>query len=408
MTISRLRRVAAGAAILLLATACGSSNDTADTTPDGAARDGCIENFDESIDYFPDKVEATHSELWSADYHDSYVVLSVPNSEFDDRGDLNYVLVRCGAPEPDLPAELADAPQFEVPVQRTVLNHGNGLGMLAELDAMDTVVGLSGSMVDSTDDPWVADLLDRAAGQTVTDDGDGVVYETTLGLEPDVVYLGGYGSGYTNVSDTVDRGLPAVMISNRIEPSPLGSSEWIKFLSLFHGVEARANERFDEMETRYESVAATVREALDDDYRLGYTCIDPDAGCDFMYAHGADSLNGQIIETLGATNVFTDDNPAPNGMNFDYEQSLDRAADADFLIVYDRLSILSDLLAEDGRLDEFAPLRDGDFLGYIDDAYTRCRFTAYVQVDSLIVDYALGIAPDLFPDEEPTCFGPPV
>src|SRR5699024_9310596 len=153
--------------------------------------------------YFPDKVEATHSDLWSAGYRDSYVVLSVPNSEFEDQGDLHYVLVRCGAPEPDLPDELADAQQFQVPVERTVLNHGNGLGMLAEIDAVDTVVGLSGSMVDGADDPWVGDLLDRAAGKTVTDDGDGVDYETTLGLEPDVIYLGGFGSGYTNVSDTV-------------------------------------------------------------------------------------------------------------------------------------------------------------------------------------------------------------
>lgn len=415
MTSTRRRWTAAGAALLMLLTACGSSGDdtanpkadaNGDTTA-GETRAGCIDDFEEGVDYFPDKVEATHSELWSADYHDSYVVLSVPNSEFEDQGDLNYVLVRCGAPEPDLPDELADAQRFEVPVERTVLNHGNGLGMLAEIDAMDTVVGFGDYILSVSDDPWVADLIDRAADDTNVGEGDAVDFETTLGLEPDVVYLGGFGSGFTNVSDTVDRGLPAVMISNRIESTPLGSSEWIKFMAVFHGLEATANNRFEQMEARHDDAVTKVREVVDSTYRLGYFCIDPDRGCEFMAGHGPNSLNGHIIETLGATNVFAEGNDAPNGMNFDYEASLDRAADADFYVLYDRLSIIGDLLESDSRFSEFPALTEGRYIGFIDDEYARCRFTSSVQADRLVMDYALGIAPEQFQDEEPDCFGPP-
>src|SRR5690606_23835650 len=117
---------------------------------------GCIDEFDPLTDYFPHKVTATHSQLWSAQYHGSYVVLSVPNSEFEDRGTLDYVLVRCGAPEPDLPAELADALVLDVPVERTVVNHGNGVSMLDEIGAVETVVGFGDSVFNVGDDPWVA------------------------------------------------------------------------------------------------------------------------------------------------------------------------------------------------------------------------------------------------------------
>lgn len=408
MTRNRLLTTAAAAALSVLASACGS--DDSGATDDAARPDdtfGCIEDFDESTDYFPEKVEATHSQLWSAEYHDSYMVLSVQNSEFEDRGTLDYVLVRCGAPEPDLPEALADAPRFEVPVQRTVINHGNGVAMLDELDVVDTVVGFGDSVFSVADDPWVADIVERAADPVNVGGGDAVEFETTLGLEPDIVILGGFGPGFTNVADTVDRGLPAVMVSNRIESTPLGSAEWIKFLAPFYGAESLANERFAEMEAAYEETAQTVRDALDDDFRAGYFCMDPNRGCEFMAGHGPRSLNGHILDTLGVTNVFADGNDAPNGMGFDYESSLGRASDADFFVIYDRLSIIEDLLASDGRFGEFAALAEGRYIGFIDSEYPRCRFTSTVQVDLLIRDYAIGMVPDLFADEEPTCFGPP-
>lgn len=407
--MNNARRALLVGAAAIFVTACGGDSDnSADADPgDDDARD-CIDDFDASTDYFPDKIEATHSELWSAEYHNSYVVLSVPNSEFEDQGSLDYVLVRCGAPEPELPDELADAQVFEVPVQRTVLNHGNGLGMLAELDgAIETVVGFGDSVISVSDHPWVADLVERAAGDVNVGSGDAVDFETTLGLEPDVVLLGGFGSGFTNVSDTVDRDLPAVMISNRIEATPLASAEWTKFVSAFYGLEAQANDRFEAMESRYDEIASTVRDTLDDEFTAAYFCIDPNRGCEFMAGHGANTLNGRILDTLGATNVFAPDNDAPNGMGFDYERSLDRASDTDFFVVYDRLSIIDELLASDGRFSEFEAFVEGRYIGFIDDEYPRCRFTSSVQADRLILDYALGIAPGLFEDEEPDCFGPP-
>src|SRR3546814_20964602 len=100
--------------------------------------------------------------------------------------------------------------------------------MLDEIDVVETVVGFGDSVISMADDPWVAEIIDRAAEPINVGEGDAVDFETALGLEPDIVILGGFGPGFTHVSDTVARGLPAVMISNRIEYTPLASAEWIK------------------------------------------------------------------------------------------------------------------------------------------------------------------------------------
>jgi iron complex transport system substrate-binding protein len=420
----RTGALAAITALALLASACGSDDsdtsattappatttaagDPATTAPStGAGDDGCITDFDASADYFPDKVEATHSTLWSVTYDTSYVVLSVPDSEFPDRPDLQYVLVKCGAPEPDLTGDLAGAQVFTVPVKRTVENHNNALAMLEQLGVLGTVVGMSDGQLSLAGDPYVDSIIDAADDPVNIGDGDAPEFEATLGLEPDLVVEAGYGPGYTNVSDTVGRGLPAVMVSNRVEPTPLGSAEWIKFLSVFYGKEQVANQRFSEIEAAYDQAVDTVSGKLPAGYQAAYLCIEPDNGCEFMYAHGDQSLNGKILQTLGATNPFGAGNDAANGQEFDYEDALGRAADADFFIDYELPAKIEPVLSSDSRFQNFKPFKEGNYIAYVPDNYAFCRFNLYVQVDILITDFAIGMAPDLFPGQTGRCFAP--
>lgn len=402
------RHAAALLAGALLISACGS-DDTAASGP-GAANAGddrgCITDFDAGADYFPDKVEVTHSEQWDISYHDSYKVLTVADSEFPDRPDLTYVLVQCGAPAPELDGDLAEAPQFEVPVAAVGVTHNNALAMLDEIGATDTVVGVQGASLANRGDPWFDRVLADAGDPTNLGE-DAIDQEVALNLELDLVVMAGFGPGYTEVADAVDRGLPAVMVSNRIEPEPLGSAEWLKFLAAFSNDEATANEVFDGIEAGYRDVLERVEGQLPDGYQAVYACIDDDRGCEFMYAHGAGTLNGRILETLGAENPFAAGNDAGNGMTFDLEQSLDRASGADFFILYYEASINQAMVGSDSRFSDFSALANGDYLSGTDDNYPECGATSYVRVDRLIRDYAIGMVPDLFPGEEGTCFARP-
>lgn len=421
----RTRRAILGSltAAAIAFAACGSDDDSSSsdvTTADpdsstgitaaeaGLGPDGCVSNFDPGADYFPDKVEPTHSTLWTAEYHGSYAVLTVPDSENPGEADLHYVLVRCGAPEPQLTGDLADAQRFTVPVKRTATNHNNAVAMLDQLDVLPTVVGLSRSILDLAGDTYMDEVLAKAGHPTaIAESVDEVDYEATLGVEADILIMAGYGPSYQNVTGALARGLPAVMVSNRIEPEPLASAEWLKFLSVFYGREKVANDRFAEIESAYYKAASAVEGKLPAGFSAAYMCIEPDNGCAFVYAHGPKSFNGKILDTLGVTNPFADGNDAPNGREFDFEDALDRAANVDFIIDYELPDAVTATLEADSRFDSFEAFKHGNYITYVPENYAFCRFNLYVQVDIAITDFAIGMAPDLFPGQTGRCFAKP-
>src|SRR5690606_9105 len=117
-----------------------------------------------------------------------------------------------------------------------------------------------------------------------------------------------------------------------------------------------------------------------------YTCI-TGSGCGFMYAHGGSSLNGQILATLGVTNPFAPGNDAGNGLGFDYEASLDRAADADFFVIYYQADTNAGYIASDSRYLNFKGIREGNWITGTIDNFNECGAVTYVRVDILIRDY---------------------
>lgn len=389
-----------------VATTTPTSDASTDTT--AAPSEGECVPQGTAEDAFPVKVEPAYSRHWSIEYHGTYAVLTVPDSEYPDRGNLNYVLVPCGVEAPALTGDLAEAAQFTVPVQRTAINHNNGVAMLDQLGVISSVVGMSTSQLDLAGDPYMDGLLAEANDPvSIAESGDEVLFEATLGVEPDILIMAGYGSGYNSVNDATERGLPAVMVSNRIEPEPLASAEWMKFLSVFYGVEQLANDRFAEIEAAYDDAAATVAGALPSGFSAAYLCIEPDNGCEFVYAHGANSFNGKILDTLGVTNPFAEGNDAPNGQDFDYEATLGVAADIDFIVDYELPDAVTATLEADPRFQELAAFAEGNYVTYVPENYAFCRFNLYVQVDIPISDFAIGMAPELFPGETGRCFAPP-
>jgi iron complex transport system substrate-binding protein len=373
---------------------------------DASAR--CATTFDPATDYFPAKVSSEHSAFWDIEYHGNYKVVTVADGESETPGaELTYVLVQCGTPAPELTGELAGALVVEVPIERAVVTHRNALAMLDEIGAVPSIVGVTRNFLGFAEtDPWYASVAERAAGFENVGSESEMDYEMTLALEADVIFMAGYGPGYQEVTTVSGRGLPAVMVSNRTEPTPLGSSEWLKLVSAFYNREAEANAVFSAIETDYSEIAQRVADQLDGkDYSAGYACLGDDGGCGFMYAHGAKALNGQILELMGVANPFAEGNDRPNGMDFDYETALERSQDADFFVIYYIDSPKA--LASDERYRNIPALADGNYVISTVPNYYECNAVTYVRVDRLVRDYAIGMLPELFPGEEGVCFKAP-
>ncbi|WP_407562905.1 ABC transporter substrate-binding protein [Streptomyces sp. 184] len=395
---------AATAALLALSAVLAGCGDSGPAASGGKAqRDGCVGDYTEGRDYFPDKATVEESELWDIGYHDSYKTVTLDDSE--NAGEkLTYVLYRCGTPKPEAAGELSDALFVEVPVTNASVTSFNALAMVDRLGRNDTVTGLSGELLGWTEhDEWYAKVAGEAGGPRSVGEYTDLNREVVLGLENEVVFMSGFGQGFDDVSNARAAGLPGVSVSNRMERHALASAEWIKMIGAFYNEEAAANAEFERIRSEFRDVLATVSGKAGA-RRAGYLCVTPERGCEFVYAHGEDTLIGRLLAQLGVSNVFTRGNGGPNGRPYDYEEAVGTGADADFFVVYDPMETTRQTLDDDPRMSRFAPFENGDFIAGVDDNFDECRAKTYLDVDVLIRDFAIGLAPDLFPGEQGTCF----
>jgi iron complex transport system substrate-binding protein len=367
---------------------------------------GCAEKFDPAKDYFPEKVDSKHSTFWDIRYHGNYKVLSVTDTESTTGAKNTYVLVQCGTPTPELAGDLKGAIVATVPIRRAIVTHRNVLSMLHEIDEASSIVGLTKQFFDyAAIDPWYADLIKRSSNPQNVGKQEDIDYETSLTLQSDAIFMAGYGQGQTYVSKVRDRGLPVVLISNRPEPTPLGSAEWLKLIAAFYNKEKSANTIFTDIETDYTAIAKKVADRLPKNFEAAYGCAGDEGGCGFFFAHGEQSLNGQILKLMGVTNSFAENNPQPNGMAFDYESALGRSQKTSFFVVYYIDSPLA--LARDARYKNVPALAAGKYIVSTRPNYHECNAVTYVRVDQLIRDYAIGMLPDLYPGQQGVCFKAP-
>jgi iron complex transport system substrate-binding protein len=398
------KRIRTAVALLALSAAlagCGGSDPA--VSGGGGEGAGCVEDYAEGRDYFPEKSTVEESGLWDIDYHGSYKTITLDDSE--NAGEkLTYVLYRCGTPKPPAAGELSDALFVEVPVTNVSVTSFNALAMVDRLGRNDTVTGLSGELLGWTEqDKWYAGVAEEAGGPESVGEYTDLNREVVLGLENQVVFMSGFGQGFDDVSNARAAGLPGVSVSNRMERHALASAEWIKMIGAFYNEEAAANDEFDRIGSDFREVVATVSGKVEG-RRAGYLCITPERGCEFVYAHGEDTLIGRLLAQLGVRNVFAPGNDGPNGRPYDYEEAVGTGADADFFVVYDPMKTTRQTLDDDPRMSRFVPFEKGDFIAGVDDNFDECRAKTYLDVDVLIRDFAIGLAPDLFPEEKGTCF----
>lgn len=400
---SRTAVPALAAAVLVLA-ACGADDD-----PQPAAAGGCVTDHADGEDRFPVKSTVEESELWNIEYFGSYKVITVADGENPGDEDLRYVLYQCGTPRPPAEGVLADALFVEIPVDSATVTSFNALAMIDRLGQNTSVTGLSGQLLGNGEqDAWYAGVIEEAGDPLPVGEYTDLDRETLLVLENDVLFMSGFGVGFDDITNARAAGLPGVSVSNRLERHALASAEWIKMIGAFYNAEATANAEFDAIRARFDEVVERVTGAgAATGRQVGYVCVGEQFCGDFFYAHGVDTLNGRLLAQLGADNPFGDDNTEPNGKLYDYEAALGAGADADFFINYAPMSEHLATTAGDSRYQSFAPIAEGRFLAVVDEHFQECRAKGYLDVDLLIKDYAIGLAPDLFPGEHGTCYVAP-
>lgn len=375
-------------AVSLALAGCGSSDDS--SAADTAAQE-CIADFDPTVDYFPDKSEIVDAENFHIGYEKSYQVLTV-EEPFPEGDPESYVLVRCGAPAPELNGALADAPEITVPITSLYSASTTHLPLVTALGALDTLTGVSDGSFASD-----AEVLERIESGDVTEYAPGSVIdvEKVVLAAPDVLMTGGTEeASYTKLREA---GISVVANAEWLESSPLGRAEWVKVMAALTGTETAAADVFDDISDRYNEVA----ELATDQPAVSVLPGSMHEGTWSMPSGG--SYVGQLLADAGATYPW-EDTTGTGSQLLDIESVFAKAGDASVWTVVNSWTSVEQALGEDERYAELDAV-DGGQVWNANKALGPQGGNDYwergvLRPDLVLADLVALLHPDVLPDHD--------
>ena len=348
---------------LIVLSACVAQPTTAASPPASAAADsaapasppeqnlheGCVDGFDSTFDYFPQKLTVEYASGFDVEYHGNYKVITVTNPWQGAQESFRYVLVQCGTPAP----QDVDGTVIEVPVGNIIAMSTTYLPTLEDLGLIDRLIGLDSYM-------WTTNpaVRERIADGDIAEIGGGaaVNVELTLDLDPALVMT--YGTGFADF-DThpvlLEAGIPVALNGDFIEQNPLGRAEWMKFIALFFNREADAAAQFDVIAAEYQAVAElTATLAERPSVLLGSVYNGT------WYVAGGESYMAKMLFDAGAAYLWSGEGDV-GALPLDFEAVYAIAAEVDIWLNPDNSFWFSveDVLESDPRYGDFAPLKRG-------------------------------------------------
>jgi iron complex transport system substrate-binding protein len=313
-------------------------------------RPTCVEHFDPSVDYFPDKAVLEDASMFRVDYRRSYKVLTVSGGQPGDRTE-RHVLVQCGTPPPSLSGELAGADIVTVPVTSVFAFSTTQLPLFTDLARLDVLAGVA--RADTITDPLIRSRV--ASGAIVEFARVGLVIdvERVVAARPSLLMAGS--SADRALAPIRSAGIPVVPNAEWREPSALGRAEWLKYMAIFLNEERRAQSVYASMKSHYLSLAQRTRTMQPGQRPLVMTG---------RSSHGIFTISGgrsyvaKLITDAGGRYAWHDD-PATGTVNVDLEAQIQRAAQADVWINGGGWTSRQAMLDDEPRYVAFKAFRDG-------------------------------------------------
>ncbi|MGF1616104.1 MAG: ABC transporter substrate-binding protein [Gammaproteobacteria bacterium] len=381
---------------LVGALAWGLSSVPADPAngPTGNRIEGCVEGYDPTVDYFPEKARIRHATGFDIEYRKHYKILTVLTPWPNAKEPFRYVLLQCGTPRS---AGRDGARVIEVPIQTIATLSATHLSHLQLLDELASLVAMS-------DPEWVYSprIREHIASTEVKAIGRGTSLniETVLDLAPDLVTAVGHDQPQLNAHPVLERaGVQVVINSEYVEGSALGRAEWLKFTAAFFNKEEMAERRFAEMEKRYASYAA-MTQPIPTEQRP--TVLGGALFRDTWHGPGGDSYIARLVHDAGGRYLWAEDSHRAS-IPLSFEVVFDRAADADYWFT-GRLEWFTraGMLAENERYGRFKAFQ----LGQVYNSNARVNHqgandfweTAVVEPHLLLADFIKILHPHLLPE----------
>lgn len=350
--------------------------------------EGCVTDYTEGVDYYPVKSKIDHATNFTIEYKDSYQVLTVRQPTQGGAAE-SYVLLRCGAPQPKLTGELADAPVVTTPVTSLYSGSTSHLGSLVALDQLDALTGVAAKALVSE-----KQVLDRVAEPGVVEHAAAgtVDAEAVVKGKPQVVITAGTDDpAYAVIAAA---GIPVLADAEWLENDPLGRAEWVKYFAALTGTEAAAQTFFGGVSAAYAALADQVKSVPKVDVVPGQ----PYQGTWFV--PGGKSFNATLIKDAGGSTAWAADTTT-GSISTDVESVFAKAGKAPVWLASTTWTTKAQALAEEPRFAQFEAFKTGNVWNAARDV-TKSGGNNYYELGVVRPDLILGdLVAILHPDQEP-------
>ena len=244
----------------------------------------CVSSYDASVDYFPDKVTPTASELWTIEYFNSYKVINMTVAGVV----YSTVAYQCGTTQPTV----SYATQYvSVPVDTVAVASTTDISFVELLGERESLVAYTSSFGYVTS-PCLLAMYDAGLSFQAYDASSWARDDAMLAnLSVDVTFAGPWDTTAYN----------AYVISPASEGTNLAVAEYVKVFGAMYNQEAAANAVYDEIEARFTCTAANA--LLYGDATLNVLWVSYYAGgwtvgsCPNYYCEYIEKAGGAMIET---------------------------------------------------------------------------------------------------------------
>jgi iron complex transport system substrate-binding protein len=283
---------------------------------------------------------------------------------------------------------------IKVPVTSLVSNSTTHLSYLEELGVENILIGFSQSQY-----IYSEKILSRLQEDEVKEIGaDGKLdVEYIVDLNPDIVLAFNAGTENRQLKKLQELGLQVVMNADYMETSVLGRYEWIKFLGHFTGQIDQANERFDQMVIRYDSLKSMC---------IGVempTVISGTLYGGSWFLPGGKNYGSQIIADAGGNYLWKTDDSS-GWLNLDFEAVYEKAWQADYWIGVSNYESLAVLKESVERYADFEAFKKGNVYTYTARVNANGANDYFesgnVNPDRILADHIKILHPELLPNYE--------
>lgn len=287
--------------------------------------------------------------------------------------------------------------RLQIPVRRVVCMTSLQLSNFIRLGLTDRVVGVTSTR--HLHNAEMRQRLDENKTARIGIEGN-FDAETVMALTPDMVFVSPFKrGGYDALRGTDAPLLPHLGYK---ECTPLGQAEWIKVVGLLTGCEKRANEVFDSIEARYDSLRSL---AAGIDPRHRPTVFSGEIRGGNWYAVGGRSFLAELFRDAGAEYFLNHDNSS-GGVTLDFETVYGNAVHTDYWRIvnsFDGEYSYQALADSDSRYTYFDAWRNGKVI-YCNMTQTPYYEQMPVEPDVVLADLIKVFHPNLLPQHTPVYY----